>query len=225
MNTNEIHSAITGLTARTPAPQELEYIRSSIGIDTHRYEIESVNALDRYPNDERIHAAIRAPHAHAEVAILAASPNWEDRIRAIAVRAALSRDITLPDSFPCIFEPAGTPNVAAWPRTSPFPWVVSPDEAMLRELLPLYRELWAAYENQWPHTPNRHFEVGRLDGLSPAQVYRPGTLPSDVIGTTMLVHDGMYARAPEHLRAMHPLHAQWEAANARTRAQVHAHQP
>ncbi|WP_026534626.1 hypothetical protein [Arthrobacter sp. H14] len=90
-----------------------------------------------------------------------------------------------------------------------FHWVVSPDEEMLRELLPLYRELWASYEAQWPHSPDRVFELDRLDGVPPHQVYRSETTVEQVIGATMLTHSEMYRTAPQHLRRMHPSHTHW----------------
>lgn len=222
MTIEQIRDAITELAA-TPSTEPLAYTPSPVGLDTHRYDIDGPNALHRYPDDAKVQAAAQSANPHADIAVLALSPHWEDRIRANAVRAALHNGISLPNDFPCIYEPAGSRNAANTPRRTPFAWVVSPDEAMLHDLLPLYRELWDAYESQWPHTPNRTFEVGRLSGLPAVNVYRPGTTPSDVIGTTMLTHTDMYARAPEHLRQMHPLHAQWEAAKMRTKAQFHPH--
>lgn len=122
---------------------------------------------------------------------------------------AAYRSITLPDGFPCIHEPADSPRSKTSKNPRVFNWVVSPDEEMLRELLPLYRDLWASYKAQWPHSPNRVFELGRLDGVAPHQVYRPGTTVEQVIGATMLTHTEMYRTAPQHLREMHPSYAQW----------------
>jgi hypothetical protein len=111
----------------------------------------------------------------------------------------------MPDGFPCIFEPADSPKKADVLNPQPFVWVASLDERMLHELLPFYRELWGAYENQWPHSPHRTFEVGLLDGVATHGICRPGTTPAQVIGQTMLTHPDMQRTAPAHLRAMHPL--------------------
>lgn len=176
----------------------------------HSYDVSGVNMLARFGQDAKIAEATE--HSHLllmEAAILAVSPHWEDRIRAEAIRQAAYNSITLPNGFPCIYEPADSPKGARNSNARVFHWVVSPDEAMLHELLPLYRELWDSYESQWPHSPNRTFEVGRLDAVLPHRVFRPGTTPEQVIGATMLTHTDMYRRAPQHLREMHPSHHQW----------------
>ena len=145
----------------------------------------------------------------AEATMLSLSTNWEDRIRAAAMRNSMITPVTLPDGFPCIYEPASSPHNKGRLRPRDHAWVKSADKAMLEELLPLYRELWAAYESGWPQATRRRFEIGALNGLSPYGVYRPGTTAAEVIGETMLTHTGMYATAPEHLKAMHPQHDQW----------------
>lgn len=216
-----VKTAVRDAIAAPLDQRAIEYLPSSVGLDSHRYTIDQVNTLRNYPADERITAAVAAEFPHVEIELLGSSPHWEDRIRAEAVSAALRKEITLPDGFPCIYEPVDSPNMARVLHPRPNPWVVSPDMGMLEELLPLYRELWAAYENQWPHTPNRVFEVGRLDDLPARAVYRPGTTPAEVIGATMVTHDGIYARAPEHLRRMHPLHERWQQNNAELRKKLH----
>lgn len=219
-----VYAALAAVVAAGPADAvPIEYTPDEVGLDNHRYSMDSVNTLRRYSVDEQIQNAAHAGLPHVEIAVLAQSPHWKDRVRAAAVRASLYEEITLPDGFPCIYEPANSPRMARVLSPRPQAWVVSPDEGMLRELLPLYRELWGAYESQWPTSPNRHFEVGHLDGLSPNGVYRPGTTAADVIGATMITHDGIYARAPEHLRAMHPLHTQWEASKAARQAKFYPH--
>ncbi|MFF2053856.1 hypothetical protein ACFVU2_19785 [Leifsonia sp. NPDC058194] len=187
----------------------LTYTPPSALVDTHTYNVADVNALAPFVGDDVLEHAATSKLPTLQTLLLSLSPHWEDRIRAAVLRADQHQAITLPDGFPCIYEPADSPKNARALRATPFAWVVSPDEGMLHELLPFYRELWEAYENQWPHSPNRTFEIGRLDRLSPRGVYRPGTTPAEVIGHTMLTHRDMYRTAPEHLREMHPLHEQW----------------
>ncbi|MET0885981.1 MAG: hypothetical protein ABWX92_05970, partial [Mycetocola sp.] len=151
---------------------EISYKPSTALIDDQRYRLDSVNTLDRYPYDGVLSNAAASEYPDVQVTLLSLSPHWEDRIRAVALRESIRSEITLPDGFPCIYEPADSPRNADHLRPSPVVWVASPDEAMLHELLPLYEELWNAYENQWPHSPNRTFKVGRLDRLSPHGVYR-----------------------------------------------------
>jgi hypothetical protein len=181
--------------------------------DNHRYRIESVSA-DRFGEDAAFVDARENALPGLDVLLLSVSPHWEDRIRAAALRETRADRITLPAGFPCIYEPADSPRNTDHVYAKAHAWVISPDVDMLHELLPLYQELWTAYEDQWPHTHNRSFTVGTLDNLSPLSVYRPGTTPAEVIGTTMLTHQDMYRIAPEHLRAMHPLHEQWTATRA-----------
>lgn len=188
---------------------DLAYLPSTALLDTKDYKLDGVNALYPFRNDGVLQSAAGAEDPFTEMVLLEASPHWQDRIRAKALHLNLADEVTLPDGFPCIFEPVDSPRNARHVNQRRFVWVASPDEDMLHELLPLYRELWAAYENQWPTTPNRSFVVGRLDGVSPYGVFRPGATPADVIGRTMLTHDGMYARAPEHLKRMHPRHEDW----------------
>lgn len=184
---------------------EIIYRPSKAGIDDHKFRIDLVNAAAPYVHDGPFLNACDAELPAVQVALLSFSPHWEDRIRAAALRGSIRDEVTMPDGFPCIYEPADSPSRSntLYPRSSV--WVASPDEGMLHELLPLYRELWGAYEDQWPHSPNRTFQVGRLDGVSPRGVYRPGTTPAEVIGQTMLTHPDMRRTAPEHLRQMHPL--------------------
>jgi len=182
----------------------LAYAPSTALLDDHHYSVNNINARSHFSDDSVITGAIDADQPLLEIAMLAVSPHWEDRVRAAVVRASIGTGITLPDDFPCIYEPADSPKKAGLKSPRPSAWVISADEAMLHELLPLYQELWDAYESQWHHSPNRTFKVGRLSGLSPYSVYRPGTTPAAVIGQTMLVHSDMYRTAPEHLRRMHP---------------------
>jgi hypothetical protein len=190
----------------------LSYTPSTVLMDNHQYKIESVNASSRYEDDAMFQRSDLDDLPFLEVALLSYSPHWEDRIRAAVVREMVRDEITMPDGFPCIYEPAKSN------RNAPFVWVASADETMLQELLPLYRELWSAYEDQWPNTPNRVFEIGRLNNVSPHGIYRPGTTPEQVIGETMITHSDMYRRAPEHLKKLHPQHASWVESRERTTA-------
>jgi hypothetical protein len=188
---------------------EISYKPSTALIDDQRFKIEPTNTLYPYRYDGVLNEAAGTELPALQVLLLAESPHWEDRIRAKALYASMREDITLPDGFPCIYEPADSPNKGDHLYKVPSVWVASPDEAMLHALLPLYRELWDAHESQWPHAPNRTFEVGRLDKVSPHRVYRPGTTPDQVIAQTMLTHDDMYRTAPEHLKKMHPRYDDW----------------
>lgn len=183
----------------------------------HRYDLSTTNITFRFREDQIINEVIARPHVDdvfEEIARLSVSKDWQDRVRAEALRSAASNRITLPDQFPCIYDANSThaPNRV---------WVVSADVKMLQTLLPLYIELWEAYDAQWPEKApedRRSFAFGRLDGLSPRGMYLPGTTAVQVIGSTMLTHDGMYHHVPEHLRTMHPLHRQWEDSKQRMRA-------
>lgn len=197
----------------------IAYAPSTVLGDAHRYAIEPVNTAHPYRQDAGFVRAATAEMPGLQALLLSFSPRWEDRIRAEALSTSLRSEITLPDGFPCIYEPADSPRKQGRGCAKDLVWVASPDEAMLSELLPLYRELWSAYESQWPSSPNRAFEVGRLNGLSARGIYRPGTTPADVIGQTMLTHSDMYRTAPSRLREMHPLHAQWTTSRASAAAQ------
>jgi hypothetical protein len=186
---------------------EITYKASKIASIDQTYKIDTVNAISPYAHDHVLVQALNEEHPSLQALLLEFSPHWEDRIRAAALREHLHRDVTLPDGFPCIYEPAESPKRASVLNPAPFVWVASPDEEMLHKLLPLYRELWDSYENQWPHSENRQFVVGRLNGVSPRGVYRPGTTPAQVIGHTMLTHERMYGLAPAHLQQMHPRNA------------------
>lgn len=174
----------------------LRYRPNSAGIDTGRYDLGS---LGGFTDDPVTHAGL------TDLASLATSADWEDRVRAEVLRQRLT--ITLPDQFPCIYETPGSPNLARNKHKRPQPWVVSPDIDMLHALLADYQELWDSYTAQWGPTARRTFAVGRLDGVSPHGLYRPSTTPAQVIGSTMLTHTDMYRHAPERLRQVHPRHA------------------
>lgn len=199
--------AITSEPAFPSTP--ITYTTSTALYDDRRYIIDQVNTHMRFAKDPVYATALDQDFPTLATVMLSQSPAWEDRVRAANLYTSQRDLITLPDDFPCIYEPATSPRQAGVRFPQPHPWVVSPDEAMLCELLPLYQELWGTYEAQWPNSPMRHFEVGRLSGLSPNGVYRPGATPSQVIANTMLTHTGMYATAPEHLRKMHPQYEQW----------------
>lgn len=175
----------------------IRYSPSTVGLDLGLYDL---SLRDSLRDDVVASATID------DLAELARSPHWEDRIRAEHLRDRTT--ITLPDQFPCIFETPDSPNRADLKYQFPFARVVSPDMDMLVELLPDYQELWDSHTSQWGPGSRRIMAVGRLDGLSPRGVYRPGTAPSQVIGHTMQVHN-MYRRAPERLKEMHPQHEQW----------------
>lgn len=195
---------------RSPVSQDKALVYEARSTNQHTYDVSGLNLLTRFRGDDVVVDAVLEPANILETAHeLAQSPRWEDRLRAEALRQAAAERITLPNGFPCIYEPADSPRHADSKYPRAFVWVISPDEAMLHELLPLYRELWAAYEAQWPNSAHRTFRFGRLDRLSVTSVYRPGTTVQQVIGSTMLTHTDMYRTAPAHLKAMHPQHEQW----------------
>ncbi|WP_311245264.1 MULTISPECIES: hypothetical protein [unclassified Microbacterium] len=183
-------------------PTPISYQQSTVLYDTVQYTLENVNALSRFRGDHVLVEARNAEHPYLEMMMLAASPHWEDRIRAKALHLDLDREITLPDDFPCIYEPADSPRRRSAHHAKPFVWVASADEALLHQVLPHYRELWDSHQAQWPHSPNREFVVGRLSGIEPYAVFRPGATIADVIGKTLLTHPDMYERAPKHLQEM-----------------------
>jgi hypothetical protein len=195
------------------ASHDLAYTPTTVGIDTGKYD---VGQFANYRGDTVSEATVR------NLADLATSEHWEDRIRAEVLRERI--EIRLPDQFPCIYETADSPSRAGLAHPRPNPWVISPDIDMLHALLDDYQELWDAYTSQWGEKSRRTFAVGRLDGLKPHGVYRPGTTPEQVIGSTMLTHTDMYGRAPERLRAMHPQHATWVADRERRMAEFDAEQ-
>jgi len=205
---------LTGGAALDAAP--IAYAVSESSRDDHRYTFQHGGSFE---GDDVFDRAAAAELPAVQATLLSLSPRWEDRIRAAAVRESIRTEIVMPNGFPCIYEPADSPNNAGhlYPRASA--WVASPDLTMLQELLPLYRELWSAYQGQWPGSPKRAFEVGTMNRVSPGGVYRPGTTPAQVIGETMIIHEDMYRTAPAHLREMHPLHAQWTASRAALTAQ------
>lgn len=186
----------------------LGYLHTKPGIDQGRYDMGDFELRygKSFASDPVGSATVE------DLAALMVSPNWEDRLRAEIVRARIN--VTLPDDFPCIYETPDSPHRSGTKDPEPNPWVVSPDIDMLTTLLPLYQELWDSYTNQWGPDSRRTFAVGRLDGLSVRGVYRPGATPEQVIGSTMLTHSRMYGTAPEHLRVMHPWHAQWTKGRA-----------
>lgn len=177
---------------------------------SYTYDLGTSNIARRFRTDPIITDAMTHLDVDAifeEVARLSVAEDWQDRVRAEALREAAHESITLPDQFPCIYDVNSHHRIPSYRA-----WVVSADADMLEALLPLYQELWDAYKSQWPEKPadeRMTFAVGAMDGLSPRGVYFPGTTAEEVIGKTMLVHEGMYRLAPEHLRVMHPLHSQW----------------
>lgn len=140
-----------------------------------------------------------------DVPRLAASADWRDRVRAEQI--IQTDKVFLPDGFPCIFETEDSPNQNRSPRTKHRSsmayraWVVSPDEDMLKELLPDYQALWdddiLVRNAHWGPSARRLFAVGTLDGLLPSSVYRPGTTPVQVLRATIALHT---FRVPEFLR-------------------------
>lgn len=84
----------------------------------------------------------------------------------------------------------------------PFPWVVSPDENMLQELLPLYQELWDCYTSQWGPQSRRVMVFGHLNGLSPHGVYLPGITKEQIIVRTIIMH-GMNSRLTTRLEKIY----------------------
>lgn len=178
--------------------EPIAYEPNSAGLDVGRYDLGSFSHF----RDDLV-----AQTGLVHLTGLASSPDWEDRVRAEVLRQRLR--ITLPDQFPCIYETVDSPSRSgsAHLKPHPHPWVKSPDITMLEALLSDYQELWDAYTSQWGLTSRRTFAVGRLDGLSPGGLFRPGTTPEQVIGSTMLTHTDMYRRAPERLRQMHPRNA------------------
>lgn len=204
---DEVRRAFDRYRSAVTAAAELEhnalsFQNSPAGIDNMRFDLSNVNTLRPYRGDHALVGAAGAEDPFLEMLLWKESPHWEDRIRAKALYLDLSGEITLPDGFPCIYEPADSPKRQGSNNPRPFVWIASADEDLLRDVLPLYRELWTSYEDQWPTSPNRTFELGRLDGVSPYQVFRPGATVADVIGATLLTHTEMYARAPKHLQEM-----------------------
>lgn len=191
----ELHDRATTTTAGAP----LAYTPPRVGIDTHTY---ALRFRDAFTADPVVRLGID------DLPSLATSPHWPDRVRAELLREQLS--VTLPDQFPCLYETPDSPSQSRRKYPAPNPWVVSPDIDMLHLLLADYQQMWDAYTDQWGPASRRIFTVGRLDGLSPGQVYRPGATPADVIGHTMTVqgHD-LYHRQDDRIRAMHPQHHQW----------------
>lgn len=179
------------------APQQLHYSPSG-GESRPKYDTSQWRCFREDPVAEA---------SAADLDRLATSPHWEDRVRAEVLRQHLR--VELPAQFPCIYETSDSPRRAGAMSPSPQPWVVSPDIEMLTVLLPAYQQLWDSYTSQWGPRSRRTFTVGRLDGLSAHGVYRPGVTPDQVIAATMVIHDGMYRRAPQHLRKLHPMHATW----------------
>ena len=176
----------------------LHYRHRPIGDDSHIFDVSFTADYSEDPVDGM---------SLGDLPRLTASPDWEDRVRAQVLLGR--RHVKLPDQFPCIHETPDSPSHRGHVPRALFAWVISPDIEMLRALLPVYQELWDAYTSQWGPSSRRTLAVGRLDGLDPQRVYRPGTTPAQVIGHALLVHDGMYQRAPEHLKAMCPRHEQW----------------
>lgn len=179
--------------------RDLAYTPSPAGLDTSKYDV----SRDSWFAGDPVFA-----FCVDDLAVLATSDHWEDRVRAEVLRRRLT--ITLPDQFPCIYETSDSPNQSRHKHKRPKPWIISPDIDMLHALLPGYQELWDNYTSQWGPGSRRTFAVGRLDGMTPHGVYRPGTTPEQVIGSTMLTHSDMYRRQPERLRRMHPQHEYWQ---------------
>ena len=177
--------------------------QQATGMRGARYDVDEDRA---FAGDQVAYATL------ADLPDLAASPHWEDRVRAEVLRERTK--IVLPDQFPCIYETADSPTKADHKYPAPSAWVVSPDVDMLTRLLPIYQEAWDAYTSQWGPQSRRTFAVGALDGLSPRSVYLPGTTIEQVMAQTMYTHTGIYQRAPEHIKAMHPQHAGWMADRA-----------
>ena len=178
---------------------ELHYRPNPSGLDTHQFKTDfNANYTDDPVNAMGID----------DLAVLAASPNWEDRVRAQVLHNRVK--ITLPDQFPCIYETPDSPSGMRFGRNYRLhAWVISPDIDMLHTLLPDYQEVWDAYHSQWGPSSRRLMAVGRADGLAPHSVYRPGTTPDQVISNTLLTHDGMYHLMPDRFKKLHPRHELW----------------
>lgn len=130
-----------------------------------------------------------------DVPRLAASADWRDRVRAEQI--IQTDKVFLPDGFPCIFETEDSPNQNRSPRTKHRSsmayraWVVSPDEDMLKELLPDYQALWDHHvlvdNAHWGPGARRTFAVGRANELRPQSMYRPGTTALQVLQSTIAI--------------------------------------
>lgn len=198
MNDNGSHPSNYTQDRSLHRPRDLRYEPNPVGIDSGDYRLDERRGFDEDWVSET---------SLADLPALAQSPDWEDRLRAEILRQRTR--ITLPDGFPCIYEVADSPHQANVLHPRPRPWVVSPDEGMLAELLPLYQEMWDHQTRQWGPGSRRVFAFGHLDGLSPRRVYRRGTTAAQVIGGAMLLHTDLYRTAPEHIRALHPMHKVW----------------
>lgn len=199
MNDKQFYPA-DGTRERSPHhPRDLRYEPNTMGIDSGDYRLDERGGFA----EDWVGAT-----TIADLPALAQSPDWEDRLRAEILRQRTR--ITLPDGFPCIYELAESPSRSNTLHPRPRPWVVSPDEEMLAELLPVYQELWDHQTRQWGPGSRRVFALGHLDGLSPRRVYRLGTTAAQVVGATMLAHTDLYHTAPEHIRVLHPMYNVWK---------------
>jgi len=185
-----------------PALEELNFEIPEGLHDDHRFSPQSWQSLRMYVNDEKTVTAKRGEFPFVEATLMAMSPHWQDRIRAAVIHNNIARPIAMPPKMFCIYEPADSPKKANLlnPRTTV--WISSTDEQMLTELLPIYQRMWAAYENQWPTSPNREFTLGQLDNVEPYRVYRPGTTIEDVISSTLIAHSGMVRFQDDDILAM-----------------------
>lgn len=181
----------------------LSYEPNNVGIDSGDYRLDERGA---FSEDWVSQSSL------ADIVELSESPNWEDRLRAEIIRSRAR--ITLPDGFTCIYETPGSPSQSGFKFPREKAWVVSPDEEMLADLLPVYQDLWDHHTRQWGDASRRVFALGYLNGLSPRRVYRPGTTVAQVIGGTMLLHTDFYQTAPDYIRAMHPMHDVWTGAKS-----------
>lgn len=168
----------------------LNWTTSTAG-DSHRYEL---GTYIGFRDDEVAAMGID------DIARLAQSPDWEDRLRGQYLLNHCK--ILLPDGFPCIFEPVDSPAQSHNGRLARVtPWVVSPDQDMLTDLLPEYQAMWDDYvlvqHHWWGPDARRTFVVGTLDELPSHGVFRVGTTVDDVLRKTANLH-GM--RLPERLR-------------------------
>lgn len=185
----------------------LIYTHPNSLLDTKRYDLTS-----SYPwrNDPVANMTL------ADVSALAASPHWEDRIRAAELVHSLRP--TLPDQFPVLYERHDSPNNNRDGKVNPhareFNWVAHPVIDVLHDTLDAYQAIWDRYTDQWGPSARRVFAVGLRDGVSAHGVFTPEARTQDILSQAILTHGMLGVQPPETVAA----HRAWvEAAREANR--------